>query len=120
MMPHRRTSSIQSKRKRQLTHRDRIIFFIAVGLVVNMGVALRLEKPIENGTVKKAVIFDYGAHSTEYMGHRRTNEQNEIALRRMCSLPSNLAKKKIVKNIFCEQRNILFCAAPSERQLENF
>lgn len=68
------------KGKRPVDTSRRIIFFIAVGLVVNMGVALRLVKPIENGTVRKNKSFDCGAGRTQWTWRLQTNEQNEIAV----------------------------------------
>lgn len=108
--PHRRTSYNSEYKRRSDTSR-RIIFFIAVGLVVNMGVALRLGKPIEKGPVKKL----RGLRRTQYTYRRSANKQNEIA----CWF--SVVQKKSSRYISKEKNNkISNPAAPSGRELQNF
>lgn len=91
IIPHRRTS-YNSKCKRPFDTSRRIIFFIAVGLVVNMGVALRLEKPIEKGPVKTRL--DCGAHGTRAVAER---------INKMKSLAVSQSNKRKVQGIFCRK-----------------
>lgn len=93
----------------------RIIFFIAVGLVVNMGVALWLEKPIEKGPVKKWT----GLRRTHYTCRRGRNKQNEIV--RWISFDQKKSSRLILEKI---NKHFNSCSAfwrrTSELQSKNF